>query len=123
MIICYIMRDLKHLKSNAAKLAQDLKEKALFRSQRKAVNTGANGTLEYTIKEGVNKSKIADAELIKNKNQVLDRSLILNKLWNSDDFFAARSMDVFISKLRKKLSKDEHIQIINVRGFGYKLTC
>jgi len=61
--------------------------------------------------------------LIKNKNQVLDRSLILNKLWNSDDFFAARSMDVFISKLRKKLAKDEHIQIINVRGFGYKLTC
>ena len=61
------MRDLKHLQSNSAKLAQDLKEKVLFRSQRKAVNAGANGTLEYTIKEGVNKSKIADAQLIKNK--------------------------------------------------------
>ena len=61
------MRDLKHLQSNSAKLAQDLKEKVLFRSQRKAVNAGANGTLEYTIKEGVNKSKIADAKLIKNK--------------------------------------------------------
>lgn len=59
--------------------------------------------------------------LIKNKNQVLDRSLILNKLWGNDDFFSARSMDVFISKLRKKLSKDDNIQIINVRGFGYKL--
>ena len=57
------MRDLKHLQSNSAKLAQDLKEKVLFRSQRKAVNAGANGTLEYTIKEGVNKSKIADAQL------------------------------------------------------------
>ena len=70
MHICdnyWFMRDLKHLQSNAAKLAQDLKEKSLFRSQRKAVNTGANGTLEYTIKEGVNKSKIADAQLIKNK--------------------------------------------------------
>ena len=51
------MRDLKHLQSNAAKLAQDLKEKVLFRSQRKAVNAGANGTLEYTIKEGVNKAE------------------------------------------------------------------
>jgi len=61
------MRDLKHLQSNSAKLAHDLKEKVLFRSQRKAVNAGANGTLEYTIKEGVNKSKIADAQLIKNK--------------------------------------------------------
>lgn len=60
--------------------------------------------------------------LIKNKNQVLDRSLILNKLWGTDDFFSARSMDVFITKLRKKLKKDESIQIINVRGFGYKLT-
>ncbi|MGV8813945.1 MAG: response regulator transcription factor [Gelidibacter sp.] len=61
--------------------------------------------------------------LIKNKNQVLDRSLILNKLWGNDDFFNARSMDVFITKLRKKLSADENIQILNVRGFGYKLIC
>ncbi len=61
--------------------------------------------------------------LIKNKNQVLDRSIILNKLWGNDDFFSARSMDVFITKLRKKLSKDDTIQIINVRGFGYKLIC
>ncbi len=61
--------------------------------------------------------------LIKNKNQVLDRSLILNKLWGNDDFFNARSMDVFITKLRKKLKKDSDIEIINVRGFGYKLIC
>jgi len=61
--------------------------------------------------------------LVKNKNQVLDRSLILNKLWGNDDFFNARSMDVFITKLRKKLHKEESIQIINVRGFGYKLIC
>ena len=57
------------------------------------------------------------------KNEVLDRTFILNKLWGNDDFFNARSMDVFISKLRKKLKKDENIQIINVRGFGYKLIC
>lgn len=61
--------------------------------------------------------------LFEKKNQVLDRSFILNKLWGNDDFFNARSMDVFISKLRKKLKKDTHIQIINIRGFGYKLIC
>ena len=61
--------------------------------------------------------------LINNKNQVLDRSVILNKLWGNDDFFNARSMDVFITKLRKKLKQDANIQIINVRGFGYKLIC
>ncbi|WP_296314124.1 response regulator transcription factor [Winogradskyella sp. UBA3174] len=60
--------------------------------------------------------------LVTNKNAVLDRSVILNKLWGTDDFFTARSMDVFITKLRKKLKQDAAIQIINVRGFGYKLT-
>lgn len=59
--------------------------------------------------------------LLKNKNQVLERSFILKKLWGDDDFFNARSMDVFITKLRKKLKDDTSIQIINVRGFGYKL--
>jgi DNA-binding response OmpR family regulator len=61
--------------------------------------------------------------LFQQKNEILDRTFILNKLWGSDDFFNARSMDVFISKLRKKLKKDTNIQIINIRGFGYKLIC
>lgn len=59
--------------------------------------------------------------LIKNKNKVLERSLILNKLWGNDDYFSSRSMDVFITKIRKKLNQDQTIQILNVRGFGYKL--
>jgi len=61
--------------------------------------------------------------LFQQKNEILDRTFILNKLWGSDDFFNARSMDVFMSKLRKKLKKDTNIQIINIRGFGYKLIC
>ncbi|MCH3881778.1 MULTISPECIES: response regulator transcription factor [Tenacibaculum] len=68
-----------------------------------------------------------EAELLYNlwqqKNEVLDRTFILKKLWGNDDFFNARSMDVFISKLRKKLNKDQNIQIVNIRGFGYKLMC
>lgn len=61
--------------------------------------------------------------LCQNKNQTTNRTHILNKLWGIDDFFNGRSMDVFITKLRKKLKKDENIQIVNVRGFGYKLIC
>jgi DNA-binding response OmpR family regulator len=61
--------------------------------------------------------------LFEKKNEILDRTFILNKLWGNDDFFNARSMDVFISKLRKKLKKDTNIKIINIRGFGYKLIC
>lgn len=62
-------------------------------------------------------------QLFLHKNNVLDKDYILNKLWGDNDFFKARSLDVFISKLRKKLSKDNQIQIINTRGFGYKLVC
>lgn len=83
-------------------------------------------TLQFKVEEKIVLTH-REAELLfhlmQNKNQVLDRTLILNKLWGNDDFFNARSMDVFISKLRKKLSKDEAVQILNVRGFGYKLIC
>lgn len=61
--------------------------------------------------------------LARHKNQVLDRSHILKKLWGDDDFFSARSMDVFITKLRKKLKEDPNVSIVNVRGYGYKLIC
>lgn len=60
-------------------------------------------------------------ELALNKNRMVERTYILNKIWASDDFFAARSMDVFVTKLRKKLEADPTVQIINVRGYGYKL--
>ena len=59
--------------------------------------------------------------LLNNKNEIVERSIILTKIWGKDDFFNGRSMDVFITKLRKKLSQDESIQIINIRGQGYKI--
>ncbi|MFP2997219.1 response regulator transcription factor [Spongiivirga sp. MCCC 1A20706] len=61
--------------------------------------------------------------LTEKKNEILDRSFILKKIWGDDDFFNARSMDVFITKLRKKLKQDSNVQIVNVRGYGYKLIC
>ena len=61
------MRDTKHLEKHANKLAESKKETELFRTQRKAVEAGAHGTLEYTIKEGVNKNKIADDKILKSK--------------------------------------------------------
>jgi len=61
------------------------------------------------------------ALLCQNQQQVFDRDELLKKLWGNDSFFNARSLDVFISKLRKYLSTDPSVQIINVRGVGYKL--
>ena len=62
------MRDTKHLENFARKRAQKETEKSLFKNKIKAVNKGANGTFDYTIKEGVNKGKFADSRIIKSKS-------------------------------------------------------
>ena len=59
--------------------------------------------------------------LCKHRNQVMERKPILLDLWGDDNFFNARSMDVFITKLRRYLKEDPRIQIVNIRGVGYKL--
>ena len=61
------MRDKIHLIKHSNELAESKKEKVLFRSQRNSVEAGAHGTLNYTIKKGVNKNKIADEKILKNK--------------------------------------------------------
>ena len=61
------MRDKKHLVDHSNKLVDEAKEKVLFRTQRKPVEAGAHGTLNYKIKKGVNKNKIADEKILKSK--------------------------------------------------------
>lgn len=58
--------------------------------------------------------------LIENKNQVLKRSDILERIWGEDDYFLGRSLDVFISRLRKYLKLDENIKIENIHGVGFR---
>lgn len=55
------------------------------------------------------------------KNEVLPRSEALNKIWGEDNYFTARSMDVFITKLRKYLKRDDNIEIVNIHGNGFQL--
>ncbi|MBK9149712.1 MAG: response regulator transcription factor [Saprospiraceae bacterium] len=54
-------------------------------------------------------------------NDVLQRSEALTKIWEDDNYFTARSMDVFITKIRKYLSKDPKIEIINIHGNGFRM--
>jgi DNA-binding response OmpR family regulator len=61
--------------------------------------------------------------LIINRYQILSRQTLLNTFWNNDDYFSGRSLDVFITKLRNYLKKDNAISILNIRGQGYKLIC
>jgi len=59
--------------------------------------------------------------LITNKNKIVERSTILERLWGENDYFMGRSMDVFISRLRKYLKGDESITIENIHGVGFRL--
>ena len=59
--------------------------------------------------------------LCRNKGEVVDNKDVLLQLWGDDSYFNTRSLHVFITKLRRKLSRDPRIRIINVRGIGYKL--
>jgi len=66
-----------------------------------------------------------EAEILKiiasKKGQLVERELMTNLIWGDDNYFVGRSMDVFISKLRKYFSEDHNIRIINVHGVGFKL--
>jgi DNA-binding response OmpR family regulator len=59
--------------------------------------------------------------LVENKNQLVRKPDILNRLWKESDFFTSRSMDVFVSRLRKYLSGDPEIVLESVRGAGLRL--
>ena len=54
-------------------------------------------------------------------NDVLTRAEALTKIWGEDNYFTARSMDVFVTKLRKYLKKDENIEIVNIHGNGFRM--
>ena len=58
--------------------------------------------------------------LYKHKNQVISREIILKGVWGQDDYFVGRSLDVFITKLRKYFSDDPRIIISNLHGVGFK---
>ena len=56
-----------------------------------------------------------------NQNKLLTREILLNVVWGNDDYFSGRSMDVFISRLRKYLSQDPNVKINNIHGEGFRL--
>lgn len=59
--------------------------------------------------------------LVSRPNSVVKRSEILEKVWGQDDYFLGRSLDVFISRLRKYIKADESLEIVNLHGVGFKL--
>ncbi len=84
-------------------------------------------TIHQTLSIGGEKTKLTTKEsallklLCETQNEVLRREHALTQIWGEDSYFTGRSMDVFITKLRKYLKADPTVKIINVHGKGYKL--
>ena len=89
--------------------------KYIYVDNDRALKTGGNST-KLTTKE---------AELLKllahNVNKIVDRDVALKSIWGNDNYFTGRSMDVYITKLRKYLKADDRIEIVNIHGQGFKL--
>ena len=83
----------------------------------------------FKLVKGEEQQKLTkkEAEILKllceQKNQVIPRELLLNMVWGDDSYYLGRSLDVFITKLRKHLRPDESIKITNIHGIGFKLEC
>ena len=79
-----------------------------------------------SLGENVQRLTAKESDLLRmfaiNFNQLVDRNTTLQKIWKDDSYFAARSMDVYITKLRKYLKGDPSVEIVNVHGVGFKLT-
>lgn len=82
-------------------------------------------SLELICGDTTEKLTLKEAQLLRyfivNKNKVLAREDILTEIWGEDDYFLGRSMDVFISRLRKYISEDKNLDIRTVRGMGFIL--
>jgi DNA-binding response OmpR family regulator len=84
-------------------------------------------TENYTLKHPNFEKNLTKKEaqilsiLCKFTNQVVSREIVMNAVWGQEDYFIGRSLDVFITKLRKYFSEDENVQISNIHGIGFKL--
>jgi len=103
-------------------ISTEEKEETIFQ-----IGTYTFDTINFTLKHPQFEKTLTKKEaqilkmLCKFQNQVVARDLVLNAVWGQDDYFVGRSLDVFITKLRKYLKEDENLGIINIHGVGFKL--
>lgn len=82
-------------------------------------------TMSLEIDGNIEKLSAKECELIymlaSHMNTLVNREVILRKVWGNDDYFSAKSMDVYVSKIRKRLKDDPSIEILNAYGIGFKM--
>jgi two-component system OmpR family response regulator len=116
----------------------ELRMEAILRRSNKSSNTNTDqkvfqiGKLNFNYDERKLTSAASaqnlttkEADLLKllciHQNNILERDVALKSVWNDDNYFTGRSMDVYITKLRKYLKEDSNIEIINIHGTGFRL--
>jgi DNA-binding response OmpR family regulator len=111
-----------------AVLRRSMKAMALENTQTEfAIGKYKFNTETQLLKGGTEDVKLTTKEgqllrlLAINQNDILDRSFALKTIWHDDNYFNSRSMDVYITKLRKYLKQDPKVEIVNVHGKGFKL--
>lgn len=106
--------------------------KLLVEEEEEVITSYGIGRYQFDVKNQLLTHALEEKKLTKKEtriltylcehiNDVVSRELILKNIWGTDDYFSGRSLDVFISKLRKYLKLDPNIQIINIHGVGFKL--
>ena len=92
-----------------------------------AIGSYSFNSMTQILKQGDNERKLTakESELLRllclHQNRTLDRNLALREIWGDESHFNARSMDVFISRLRKYLGNDQNVEIATIHGTGFKL--
>ena len=80
-------------------------------------------TIEWNDK--IEKLSTKEAGLVRilaeNKNKVVSRTMIMQAVWQRDDYFTSKNLDVYLTKIRKLIHRDEKLELQNIHGYGYKL--
>ncbi|MFY0600133.1 MAG: winged helix-turn-helix domain-containing protein [Cyclobacteriaceae bacterium] len=105
------------------------RKKPIFKTDRNHITLGEYRFIpgQNILKKGTFEQKLTDKEsdlleiLANSKNQVVERERLMKEVWEDKGVFVGRSLDVFISKLRKRLEEDAAVKIVVVHGVGYKL--
>lgn len=90
----------------------------IFDPKKQSLKNGESSVIQLSHRESALLLLLSN-----NRNSLLERKQTLITLWGDDNFFNTRTMDVFITKLRKHMKDDPAVQIVNIRGIGYKLIC
>jgi DNA-binding response OmpR family regulator len=113
---------IKNILKRNPRFKEDVTEKHKF-----TIGNFSFNAANYELADATEKKKLTkkEAELLKilamHQGQVIEREILANMVWGDDSYFVGRSMDVFITKLRKYLSSDARIAIVNVHGVGFRL--